>query len=558
MVNKIIKNGTTIFTKKQNNILSAAVVIMAMTFTSRVLGLFRDRYLASTFFIDGHQWQLDVYNAAFRLPDMVFQMLVLGALSAAFIPVYSKYLTKNEQKANQMAQTIITIFGLLFFVAGVLVFIFAPQLSHLIAPDFSFAKIELMVSLTRIMLFAQLLFLVSSFYSGILQSYQRFLIPAISPILYNLGIIFGTLYLSQFYGIYGAAYGVVIGALGHLLIQIPLARKLGFYYRPRFNFSAVEVRQIFKLMIPRTFGLAINQIELTLAIYFGSSFTDGSLSIFYLAQRLGALPVGIFGMAIGQAAFPMLSKEDEFGKKFKQIFLYSFKQIMYFVLPASVLLLVLRVPLVRIAYGTKSFPWEATILTGQVVAVFSTAILAQSITQLLIRSFYALEDTVTPLWVGVISMITNVLFAFIFVHNLDYGVIGLAMAISISSLIQVLFLLFLIQKRIGFFTITEYIMPFIKMILASFIMGVALWVPMQFLDKFILDTTKVIELIILTIVATASGFLVYLILSSILQIEELNKVLNIFKKFGAWKKILSESEESIGGVASTQLVGGED
>ena len=288
MVNNFLKNSKTLLLRKQSNILSAASVLMIAVFFSRVLGLLRDRFLAGTFFDANTAWQLDVYFAAFRLPDMIFQLLVVGALSAAFIPVFTDYLLKNKKRAWQLASTIITF--------GIILFFFAKPLSQLIAPSFSPTEVILMTRLTRLLVIAQGAFVISSFLTGILQSQQHFIVPALSPIAYNLGIIFGIITLSPHFGIYGPAIGVLIGAFLHLIIQLPLIKKVGFVFKPSFNIKDHGVRRIGKLMLPRTLALAVSQIELTVAVSIATSLSSGSLAIFYFAQHLNALPVGLFGV----------------------------------------------------------------------------------------------------------------------------------------------------------------------------------------------------------------------------------------------------------------------
>lgn len=556
MVKNVIesfKKSTQIFSKKQNNILSAAVVLMFAVLTSRILGLIRDRLLVSVFYIVGKQWQLDVYFAAFRIPDMIFQLLVMGALSAAFIPIYSHYLEKNRKEADQIARTVITVTALAFIILGTILAIFTVPISRLIAPNFSNTEILLMAKLTRIMLVAQFFFLVSNFYTGIIQSHQRFLIPAIAPILYNLGIIFGIIWLGPKIGILGPTIGVVTGALLHFLVQVPTGIKLGFKYFPRLDLKLKGVRKVGKLMLPRTLALAVSQLELTTAVFLASYLPSGTLSIFYLAQHLQALPIGLFGVTIGQAALPMLSKEDQNHKKFKKLLISSFKQIIYLAIPASVMLLVLRIPLVRIVFGAKNFPWEATLLTGKVIAIFSISVTAQAVIQILIRAYYALQNTIFPLIVGGISVGLNVILSFTFVMLFHMGVEGLAWAVSISSVIEVLILLFNLNKILEGFNIGEIIIPFLKISTASFLTGVALWLPMRVLDNYILDTTKTWDLIKLTIAAGTSGFAVYMLFSFIFEIEEFDNFIQIFNKFGSWRKIFSESKESLSEGASSQL-----
>lgn len=544
MVVNFLKNGRNLFIKKQSNILSAAVVLMIAVAASRVLGLVRDRLLAGTYFIPGYQWQLDVYFAAFRLPDMLFQLLVLGALSAAFIPVFSKLLVADEKQAWRTVSTVINLGSLVFALIALVIFIWTPVFCRLIAPNFSDQELSLMVSLTRLMLVAQLFFIISNILTGVLQSYQRFLIPALAPVIYNLGIIAGIIFLSPLFGIWGAALGVILGAFLHFLIQLPLALHLGFSWKPVIDLRSEAVHTIGKLMIPRTLALAVSQIELTVAVLIATSLPAGSLSIFYFAQHLNDLPVGLFGLTIGQAALPALSIEASKDKEgYKKILLSCLRQILYFSLPASVLLLILRIPIVRLTFGAKTFPWEATLVTGSVVAMFSLSIFAQSLIQVLIRAFYALHDTKTPFLSSLLAVFLNVFLSFIFVFSLNLQVLGLGLAVSFASIFQAFFLLYLLQKKTLFATVNNFLIPAGKMFLASLMMAIALWIPMRFLDRFVLDTTRTWNLLFLTLTAGISGMLVYLSLTYFLKIEELGKFLQVLRRFGAWREILASSSE---------------
>lgn len=543
---RLFKNGSIIFSKKQTSILSAAVVIMATVSVSRFLGLLRDRFLAGTFF-GGNEWQLDVYFAAFRIPDMVFQLLVLGALSAAFIPVFSGILEENKEKANAFASTLINFLSLFFLIFSVVIFIFAGNLAKIIAPTFSPNEISLMVNLIRIMFLAQFFFGISNFLTGIIQSNQRFLVPALAPVVYNLGIIFGIVVLSPEWGIYGPVFGVVLGSLLHFLIQIPLALKLGFRYCFSWNFKLDGVREVGRLMVPRTLGLAVNQIELTVAVYLATSLTSGSLAIFYFAQHLMNLPVGLFGSTISQAALPSLSKQmaKEKMEEFKNTFLASFSQIMFLALPAGMILLILRIPLVRIVFGAPNFPWKATLLTGKVLAVFSLSIFAQAAIQLLVRGFYALHNTKTPFLIGAFSVLVNVFLSFLFILEFDLGVLGLAWAITLASLLQAFLLIFFLNKKVGGFDRKKLFIPFFKTSTATLLSGMALWAPMRLMDKFIVDTTRVLGLVLLTVIVFVIGMVFYLTLAYLLRIEALSHFTALFKRFSRWQSVLQESEEII-------------
>ena len=547
MVNNLIQSGKSLFLRKQTNILSAASVIMAAVLMSRILGLLRLRLMTERFFPDA-KWQFDVYIASFRFPDMIFELLVLGALSAAFIPVFSEYLEKNKEEAYRVVSSVINILSLIFGLAAVVMFIFAPQLSHLIAPSYGPEKIDLLTNLTRLMLFAQVFFCISNFLTGIIQSNQRFLIPALAPIVYNIGIILGIIFLVPIMGIYGASVGVIFGALLHLLIQLPLVIKLGFVYHWRaWDYHHPGFKEIAKLMAPRTLALAVSQVESTVSVFLTTFLIEGSVSLFYFAQTLMNIPIGLFGATIGQAALPSLSqsvaKNDL--EEYKKNFLFSFFQTLYLVLPLTAILLILRIPAVRIAYGVKGFAWSETLETGKTLALFSAAIVCQSVIQILIRGFYALHNTKTPLVLSLLAVLTNIVLSTIFIFKFKWGIGGLAFSASIVAVIQTGLLLLFLDRQVKGFNRQRILSSFGKIGLATATMGLFLWVPMRFLDRFVLNTQKTGELILLTIIATLTGTFVYLLLSIILKIEEFQVVVSLVRKMGRWREILGQSEEII-------------
>ncbi len=545
MRNFLEKSGILLF-RRQTNILSAAFVLMVAVGLSSLLGIYRDRLLYSHFYaccsVD-----LDAYLAAFRIPDMIFQLVVLGALSSAFIPVFSDLLDKDKTEAYATASSFINLLGLIFLGLAVVIFIFTPQISSLITASFTLHQEVLMSSLTRIMLIAQFFFLMSNFTTAILQTHQRFLLPALSPLIYNLSIILGIVFVSPTLGIYAPAVGVVVGALLHFLIQLPLAKRLGFTYRPRINIKLPGVRTIGKLMFPRTISLAVTQIELTVSLFLATSLASGSLAIFNLAQNLMSLPVRLIGTTIGQATLPALARD--FTKKdftqVKAVFIDSLLQLMYLAMPASSILLVLRIPVVRIAFGAKTFPWQATLLTGRVLLFFFLAIFTQAATQLIIRAFYAIHNTKTPLAISAVSVATNISLAVLLTFRLNWGVVGLAAANSVASLLQAFLLLIFLDHQLGRFNRRELFLPLFKIFFASALCAVFLWLPMHFLDQYLLDTTRTINLILLTTIASIIGILVYTLLSVVMGIKQFGAFVSLFRRVGKWREILSESHEVV-------------
>ncbi|MFC1711614.1 murein biosynthesis integral membrane protein MurJ [Patescibacteria group bacterium] len=539
-----LANGKFLLKRRQTNILSAAIILMIMILASGILGLVRDRLLAGNFFSAGQQWQLDIYFASFRIPDIIFQILVLGTLSAAFIPVFSEYLVKDEKEAYYLASSILNIGLVIYLVLGSIVFFFARPLANLITHSLEPHQLDLMVNLMRLLLVSQAFFLVSNFLTGILQSNQRFLLPAFSSVLYNLGIILGIKFFSPLVGIYGPVLGVVVGAFLHGIVQLPLVKSLGFNYKLVFDFQHKGVKKIAKLMVPRTISFALDQVSLSVNVFIATALAAGSLSIYNFAQHLSNLPVGLFGLTIGQAALPALAREVSRDKKnFRILFISSFHQILFLALPASIILLVLRIPAVRLAFGAKAFPWEATLLTGKVVGFLSLSIFAQGIIELLIRTFYAFQDTKTPLVLKSIVVVVNVLLSFVFVFKLGFGIVGLAAATTLTFFLHAFLLFIFLESKVGLIFKKEVFMPVAKMALATFLAGLFLWWPMRLLDIYVLDTTKTIHLIVLTLITLFLGGGVYLFFSFMFKIKEINNFTTVLKRFGQWKQILSQTEE---------------
>lgn len=521
-----------VVTKKQNSIGSAALVLVSMVFLSRVLGLVRDRLLSSYF---GPE-ELGVYFAAFRIPNALFELLVMGALTSAFIPVYSRYVAKNDAKNAQiLSSSLINLSLVVFFFLAIPVFFAAESVSRLMAPGFSPDQIRQMSDFTRFMILFQVgPLLVGNVFTGILQSHNLFLIPAAAPVLYNIGIIVGVVLFSHAYGLWGAIIGVGIGALLFALIQVPLLIKVGYTHIFALNSKHEGVREVGRLMGPRTFGLAISQIDTTIDLMMASLLGARMVTIFNFAQHLQQLPVGLFGTTIAQAALPSLSKVSatDDTKTFTNIIINAIHQILFLVLPVSVLFIVLRIPVVRLVFGASRFDWAATVATGMTLSAFSISLFAQAIVQVLARAFYALYDSKTPVLIGVVSVLINSLLSVIFVMYYKWPVWSLGISASVASLVNAALLLVYLNKHIKGFLSTALFLPSLKMSFAALVTGIALYIPIKLLDQLVFDTTRTFGLLLLTGLTTLVGLLTYVFLSWVLGVEQVQSVLRFIKRVG--------------------------
>lgn len=502
--------------------------------------------------IFGPSNELGIYLYATLLPDTLFQLTIAAALSSAFIPVFSDYLTKGkEHEAHKMASSLLALGLIIFTVLSLFLALFSRDILQIfnLGANFSAAQMDLMANMMRIIILGQLLFIVGTFFTALLQSYNHFFIPGIAAALYNLGIIIGVLAFSSTIGIYSTTVGVLIGGFIFILVQIPLARKVGFRFQPSVAYIKSDgVKKIGKLMWPRTIAVVLFQLG-TVAI--GSMISiladPGRMNvIFDYAKTLAFAPVALFGQTIAQAAFPVLSREKDRPEEFKSTFINSFNQMLYLVLPVSVLILILRIPFVRLVYGADKFDWPATVLTGQTLAFFSVSIFAQALITIVLRAFYALHDTKIPLFVGGISTVLLIMLAYIFIVVMHMGVESLAIAFSVSSIIQLIILFLLLEKKVGGFRKAPLFISWTKFFISSFLTAFALYIPIKLLDQLVFDTTRTINLIILTGISSLLGLALYLFLTWFFDVKEAKAYVYMFKKVGNWKEILKKSQELLG------------
>jgi len=462
-----------LFNSESKTIGGAAIILAFFSLASRLLGVVRDRVLAGQF---GAGDTLDAYYAAFRVPDFLYNILILGALSAGFIPVLSGVLSRGAGKEKVWELVNNSINVILVFLAGlsVLLILLAPKIAPLLAPGFGGEKLALTITLTRIMFLSPLLLGLSNVFASVLQSYKRFLIFSLAPIFYNLGIIFGAVALVPSWGPVALAYGVVFGAGLHMIIQIPSVVGLGWRYSWAFNLKNQDFKKIMTMMVPRALALSVSQLNWFAITIIASTLAAGSLSVFNLAYNLQSFPVGILALSFAIAAFPELSnlaaKKDTAG--FKKTFLGAGRQIFFLMIPASILLLMLRAQIVRVILGSGRFNWENTIQTADVLAFFTLSLFAQGLIYLLARAFYAYEDTKTPFWIGLVSVGLNIILS-IYLARL-WGVVGLTMGFSVSQLLNFCLLWIFLRHKVGSLGEGKIIFSVFKISVAGVLMALAI------------------------------------------------------------------------------------
>jgi len=493
-----------IFNSQTKTITSAAGVLAAMSLISGILGLFRDRLLAGSF---GAGNELDIYYAAFRIPDFISMILVMGAISAAIIPIFSSYLVRSRQEAWEFFANLLNLFLFFLIIISVILIIFVPQILSLIVPGFSGEKKELAITLTRIMFLSPIFLGISNAISGVLRVFRRFLVTSIAPIMYNLGIIFGILFFVPWLGISGLAWGVVFGGFLHLFVQLPIFLKTGFKPKIILNFSHPGFIKTIKLTLPRALGLAAGQINLIVITAIGSTLAVGSIAVFNLANNLQNLPITLIAISFSTAAFPFLalysSKKDK--EKLLEEFSSVFRQILFLIVPVSILIFILRAQIIRVILGTGKFGWADTQLTAACLGIFSFAIFAYGLVLLISKTFYAFQNTKIPALVTLFTVGLNIVLCYFFVWVLGFenafqsflinfldlqgikenSVIGLPLALVVSGIFQISLLLFLLYKKIGDFRIKEIFESCIKILVSGVLLGFACYFVRQTIAEFI-------------------------------------------------------------------------
>jgi len=563
MVNKFIKKGREILFSQQSSILSAATLIMIMIVTSRVLGLVRQRLLAHFFMAD----ELSLFFAAFRLPDLVFEVLVFGTFSSAFIPVFARLVKKEDKDAWGVAASVVNIGLIAFVILGLIFCLFAHQIYNVIAPGFSGEGLKQIVMLTRILFSAQIFFVISYVLTGVLESLRRFLVPALAPIFYNLGIILGTILFSNQMGLLGPAIGVVIGAFSHFLIQLPLALKLGFRFKREIVITD-DVKKIGKLALPRVVEVSFLQLSKMAELYFASLLTTASYTYYTFANTLQLLPVGLFGVSIAKAALPTLASSSDDEKLFAKTLWKSLGEMVFLVAPLATILVVLRIPIIRLTFGTDIFTWEATVQTSLVLSSFALGIVFQAINLLLARAFYALHETKIPVMSSLVSIFLIIVLDFVFIKILNYPVWGLALSFSIGNIVQSIILFYLLGRRLNGKKMVNLVIPLLKITTAAVTSGSVMFFMLRFFDrytwvkrltflskidginfqKFVLDTRYTVNLFVLTLFVSLFGLSVYILVSVILKSQEVWTFFNLLQRIFVKRvlgKVPAKEQESV-------------
>lgn len=539
-----------IFSSSTTSITVAAVIIGASSFFSRVLGMVRDRLIASHFGIGA---ELDAYYSAFRIPDTIFVLLIVGALSAAFIPIATKLLEGTKSDAWNFASSILNSLILILVLVSVFLFIFTPQLMRVLTPGFDNQTLDMSINLMRIMLLSPLIMGVSSVLGNLLQSAKMFFVNSISPILYNLGIIFGLFFFVPYLGIYGLAWGVILGASLHLIINIPSLISIGYKYSFSIKFNQ-HTKEAFLAMIPRALSLGASQIIFMVLLGFVSSLAQGNISMINYAFNITSLPVGIFGVSFALAAFPSFCEyvnKDRIDE-LKKSFVSTIKQIIFFIIPLSALFIALRAQVVRVVLGGGLFDWSDTIQTAELLAIFSGFMIFYSIFPLLIRMFLAFKKAIIPLYVTLVGLVVTIALSWLAVYSPDVmrfwflkGSSGVVFAHGLGVMLQVLILWIILRIKLSGLYEKDIFINFIKVFISTVLMIVVVQY-MKYLVAPVFGTTTFLGVFLQGFLSGSTGLIIFLSVGYLLSIEEIQWFMSSVKnKFKIGKRVEFEVSESI-------------
>ncbi|OGZ06584.1 MAG: hypothetical protein A3C13_03755 [Candidatus Lloydbacteria bacterium RIFCSPHIGHO2_02_FULL_50_11] len=553
-----------VFNREWSSLHEAAFLLAGTAILSQAIGLVRDRLLAAHF---GAGQELDIYYAAFRVPDFLYASIASFVAVTVLIPFLLEKIEKdgNWNSAGRFTNTVFTVFAatMAFFVG--IAYIAMPYLAHSITPGFSLEAEREHILLSRILLLSPFLLGISNLFGAVTQSLRRFFVFAAGPVLYNIGIVIGIIFLMPKYGLSGIAIGVILGALLHVVIQLPVL----FSNRtvPRFTFSIDwwEILRVMKLSIPRTLALSAANFSTIILVALASTIATGSIAVFTLAMNLQSIPLSIIGMSYSVAAFPTLAKLWTKGNQneFLGHIVIAMRHIMFWSFPAIILFIILRAQIVRTILGSGAFDWTATRLTAAALALFAISVVAQNLVLLLTRAFYAMGKTRLPLVTNMIGAVLVVVSSYLFLalfRSNDFfryfaesllrvadisgtSILMLPLGYSFGMIVNIFLLLFFIRKEFPSILLNvkkAFLHSFTTSIIVGFVAYQALRI---FASVFDLDVF--IGIFLQGFLAGCFGIIAGMFLLHLMENKELEEIrLSLHKKF--WKATpIAAGEETL-------------
>lgn len=506
----MVKKVLLFLNKEFHGINEAALLLGSFTFLSQILGLVRDRLLAH---VVGAGNTLDIYYAAFRIPDFLYVSTASLASITVLMPFFVNYLENSDgfERSKKFLSNVFSAFMLCMFMVSIIVYFLLPWLANIIAPGFDFESKKMLISTSRIMLLSPIFIGASNLFGTITQIKKKFFIFSLSPVFYNIGIIMGIIFFYPIFGVVGLSYGVILGAIFHLLIQIPTLIRYGYFPSFKLKIDWKEIYKVVKVSLPRTLTLSCGSLAFIALISLASKLSPGSISLFTFSFNLQSVPVGIIGISYSVDVFPVLVKA--YAKKdiesFRSHVVHGIRQIILWSLPTIALFVVLRAQIVRVLLGVNTFSWAHTRLTAASVALFIISLASQAVVLLLVRAYYASGNTKKPLYINIFSSIMIIIFGYIllllfkgslnfsyFMENIlrvegvpGTNMLALPFAYALGSLLNVFLLWFSFKKDFLKEICSGFTRTIIEVGFASFVIGLMSYISLGYFDDiFILHT----------------------------------------------------------------------
>jgi putative peptidoglycan lipid II flippase len=503
----------------------AGLIVSGAFLVSRILGYVRLVVIGNAF---GASADLDAFFAAFRIPDLIFQLVAAGALSSALIPIVAGLFTTDQhQRAWRVTSTVINLMLVGLVILSVGLFILAPVIVPAITPGFAGAQLDRTIELTRIMLLSPVFLALGAVATSVLNAGGRFAVAAVAPIVYNVAIIGGALFLGPGLGVNGLAIGVVVGSFGNLLVQIPALARLGFRFTPRIDASDPEARKALVLIAPRAIGLGVTQITFIVVTSLATLLGRGAVSDFNFAFALLQIPLGIIGVPLGIVLLPSLSREAAVGREvaFAELLTRAVRLLIYVMVPIAVFTAVSRAPIVTVLFGSGKMAANDLDLIAVTLVGFLVGLTAHAMIAVLARAFYARQDTVTPVVAAIAAVVINSTLAIVLVRPL--GLPGIALAIAIAAWIEALALLAILYRRLAHFELAGLVRVGVEALVGSGLAGAAAFLVERSVDGALGSAPGRILLgAEIVIVGLAFG-IVYAAVSIVLRIPELPTIVGV-------------------------------
>ncbi len=502
----------------------ATLILATSALLSRLLGLVRDHLLARNFGASSGDgiYNLDVYYAAFRIPDLLYNLLIFGAISAAIIPIITQYKKSGElKKAWEFASNMLHLMLIFILLVSGLAYLFAPQLANLVAAGFDAESFDLTVRLMRIMLLSPIIFTFSAIFISIQDSFKVFFYRSLAPLFYNLGIIFGILYFAKDFGVVGVTWGVIIGALLQLVVQLPALKTVGYKHIWLLDSKRADVRKAFKLIVPRVVGLSLTQITLIINTLIASFLVTGSITIFYFADNLQAVPLGIIGISFAITSFATLAElamEKSSEKFVKEIAAVAHK-VLFLIIPATLGLFFLRGRIIDVILVAGRFTvYDAAILEA-VLGFLLISLFAQSLIPLFSRGFYAYHNTKTPVVTAVLGSLVSIGGSYLLAIVYGMGVVGIGIAFSVGSILNFVLLYILMSQKCK-----EWIFDWLN-ILKMAVAGTFMYGALYLTANYVSYGERLVERMGALALLTLVGMISYFLVARVLRIPELKMII---------------------------------